>query len=74
MGHFCVGLTALILGACGIVFWWAEFGEFLRGSVPMMLVLVGLAAVGTGLRNRWTGAELKGPEKAEDRTAPRQTG
>jgi hypothetical protein len=48
MIHLVVGLVALCLGAWGIIVWWGHFGEALRGLIPLMLVLVGLAAIGAG--------------------------
>jgi hypothetical protein len=50
MIHLLVGLIALCLGAWGIISWWEFFGETLRGAVPIMLVLLGLAAIGAGFR------------------------
>ncbi|MHC4251925.1 MAG: hypothetical protein ACYS9X_22625 [Planctomycetota bacterium] len=50
MIHLLVGLVALCLGAWGIISWWNYFGECLRGFIPIMLVLLGLAAIGAGLR------------------------
>ena len=49
MIHLVVGLVLLILGAWGIIGWWHDFGAFLRGLVPLVLVLVGLAAIGSAL-------------------------
>jgi hypothetical protein len=50
MIHLLVGLVALCLGAWGIISWWSHFGECLRGFVPIMFVLLGLAAIGAGFR------------------------
>ncbi len=51
MKHLIVGLILLCLGAWGIIAWWLEFGAALRGLAPLLLVLVGLAAIGTGVRS-----------------------
>ena len=48
MTNLVIGLICLALGAWGLVAWWEEFGDALRGSVPLLLVLVGLAAIGAG--------------------------
>jgi hypothetical protein len=48
--HLIVGLVLLILGSWGIIEWWNDFGELLRGLVPLSLVLVGLAAIGAGFK------------------------
>ena len=50
MIHLLVGLIALCLGAWGIISWWEFFGEMLRGLIPILLVLLGLAAIGAGFR------------------------
>ncbi len=43
-----VGLIFLCLGAWGIIAWWDDFGELLRGLIPLLLVVAGLAAIGAG--------------------------
>ena len=50
MKHLIVGLILLVLGAWGIIEWWGDFGEFLRGFIPLVLVFVGLVGIGYGLR------------------------
>jgi cadmium resistance protein CadD (predicted permease) len=60
MIHLLVGMVALCLGAWGIISWWNFFGECLRGFIPIMLVLLGLAAIGAGLR------KLMGESEDED--------
>ncbi len=50
MRHLIVGLIFLALGAWGIITWWDDFGELLRGVIPLLLVLVGLAAIGSGFQ------------------------
>ena len=52
MSHLIMGLIALVLGVWGIIEWWVEFGAFFRGLIPMLLVLGGLAAVGSGLKKQ----------------------
>ena len=48
MTNLVIGLICLAVGAWGLVAWWEEFGDVLRGFVPLLLVLLGLAAVGAG--------------------------
>ena len=48
MTNLVIGLICLVLGAWGLVAWWDEFGDVLRGFVPLLLVLLGLAAIGAG--------------------------
>ena len=52
MIHLIVGLIALILGAWGIISWWPDFGQFLRGLIPLLMVVVGLAGIGAGLQKK----------------------
>jgi hypothetical protein len=48
MTNLVIGLICLAVGAWGLVAWWEEFGDVLRGFVPLLLVLLGLAAIGAG--------------------------
>ncbi len=50
MIHLIMGLVTICLGAWGIIVWWEHFAEVLRGLIPFLLVLVGLAAIGAGFR------------------------
>jgi hypothetical protein len=36
------GLIAIVVGILGLISWWPEFGEVLRGLVPFSLIIVGL--------------------------------
>ena len=63
MRHILIGLIAFGLGIWGIIAWWGEFGAALRGLVPILLVLGGLAAIGAGLKGHASETE---PEKAKD--------
>ncbi len=49
MTHVIGGIIAVVLGLMGIVGWWDNFGEFLRGCIPLALLIGGLIAVGTGM-------------------------
>jgi len=50
MTHLIAGLIFVALGAWGIITWWADFGAVLRGMIPIMFVLAGLAGIGAGFR------------------------
>ena len=63
MIHLIVGVLSLVLGAWGMIVWWGHFGELLRGLIPMLLVLVGLAAVGAGFRKTIGEAEDEDAEE-----------
>ena len=52
MVNLIVGLICLALGAWGITAWWGEFGAVLRGLLPVVFLLVGLAAVGAGMKRK----------------------
>ena len=49
MLHIIAGLVLLVLGVFGVISWWAEFGFVLRGLMPILLVIGGLVAIGSGL-------------------------
>jgi hypothetical protein len=50
MVHIIGGAIAAILGLVGIISWWDNFGDFLRGFMPLAFLIGGLIAVGTGLK------------------------
>ncbi|MBF0521973.1 MAG: hypothetical protein HQL24_02835 [Candidatus Omnitrophica bacterium] len=50
MAHVIGGAIAALLGVVGIFGWWDNFGDFLRGSVPLALLIGGLIALNTGLK------------------------
>lgn len=43
------GLVSIILGAWGLMTWWYSFVILLKGSVPPILILGGLAALFAGI-------------------------
>lgn len=53
------GLIALVLGILGIIFWWGDFIQILRGSVPLILLLGGALAAYLGFE------EIKDKRAAE---------
>ena len=50
MAHIVGGIVAAILGIMGIIGWWDNFGDFLRGSMPLAIFIGGLIAINTGLK------------------------
>jgi hypothetical protein len=52
MAHIIGGIIAALLGILGIIGWWDNFGDFLRGSIPLILFIGGLVAISTGLKLR----------------------
>ena len=70
MIHLIAGLVTIVLGAWGIIVWWCQFGEVLRGLIPILLVLVGLAAIGAGFRKAIGGAEGEDAEEPSAEPTP----
>lgn len=50
MAHLIGGGIAALLGLIGIIGWWDNFGDFLRGGMPFLLFIGGLIAISTGLK------------------------
>ncbi|MBF0280465.1 MAG: hypothetical protein HQM13_21895 [SAR324 cluster bacterium] len=50
MPSIIVGVVACALGFWGLSIWLWSVAEFLRGAVPIALILFGLVAIGGGLR------------------------
>ena len=43
------GIIAILIGVRGIITWWWNFAELLKGCVPPVLILGGLAAFFAGI-------------------------
>ena len=43
------GLVSIIIGIWGLISWWYSFVILLKGSVPTILILGGLAALFAGI-------------------------
>jgi hypothetical protein len=65
VSHVIGGLIALVLGIFGIISWWYDFGLVLRGLVPLLLVVGGLIAIGSGLSKASSRAPEGESEEAE---------
>ncbi len=50
MAHIIGGIIAAILGIMGIIGWWDNFGDFLRGFIPLVLFVGGIIAISTGMK------------------------
>ena len=50
MAHIIGGIVAVLLGIMGIIGWWDNFGDFLRGFIPFVLLIAGATAIGAGMR------------------------
>ncbi|MBF0283535.1 MAG: hypothetical protein HQL51_03655 [Magnetococcales bacterium] len=49
MPSIIVGLVSIALGLWGLSAWWWSVVETLRGLMPLLLVLLGLTALGAGV-------------------------
>ena len=45
MSNIIGGLIAIVIGLFGLLCWWPEFGQVMRGLVPFALIVTGLLAV-----------------------------
>ena len=50
MVHLIGGAIAAFLGLIGMIGWWDNFGDWLRGGMPFFLFIGGLIAISTGLK------------------------
>lgn len=50
MPNMIIGLLSVSLGLWGISVWWYSVEEFLRGGLPLLLVLFGVVALMAGVR------------------------
>ena len=50
MVHVIGGAIAAVFGIMGIIGWWENFGAFLRGCLPLTLLVGGLIAINTGIQ------------------------
>ncbi|MBF0423775.1 MAG: hypothetical protein HQL73_12380 [Magnetococcales bacterium] len=49
MANIIFGLVALALGLWGLSVWWWSVVEMLRGTVPLLLIVLGFVALGAGI-------------------------
>ncbi len=63
------GIVALIIGVIGLIGWWSDFLQVLRGMIPIMLVLGGALAVYLGIEDIKTTSATPPPleEKKEEK-------
>ena len=52
MNHLVFGCLAVCAGLIGVFAWWDDFGQVLRGLIPIALIVTGLIGVGAGLLGR----------------------
>jgi len=56
------GIIAIFIGVWGIMDWWWSFVDLLKGCVPLVLVLGGLAAFFAGISEIKDAAQAKKDE------------
>lgn len=57
------GIISIVIGIWGILSWWWSFVELLKGSVPPILILGGLAAFFAGISEIKDASQAKKEEK-----------
>ena len=45
MSNIIGGLIAIVLGIWGLLVWWEDFGEIMRGFIPFALIVIGLLSL-----------------------------
>ncbi|MDI6755106.1 MAG: hypothetical protein QME78_12025 [Thermodesulfobacteriota bacterium] len=45
------GIVAVIIGVVGLIAWWVQFLEVLKGSIPVILALGGALAIYLGIED-----------------------
>ena len=45
------GIVALIIGVIGLIVWWCDFLQILKGMIPIILVLGGALAIYLGIED-----------------------
>lgn len=61
------GIIAILLGVWGIIGWWYSFVDILKGSIPPILVLGGLAALFAGISEIKDSIQAKKEEAKEEK-------
>ncbi len=52
MTNIIGGLIAIVLGLWGMLAWWEDFGELMRGLVPFALIVLGLLSLASKYNHR----------------------
>ena len=62
------GIVALIIGVVGLIAWWADFLEVLKGIIPILLILGGALGTYLGIEEVKTASSAKKEEVAKEET------
>ncbi len=57
------GIVAVIIGVVGLIYWWGDFLEVLKGMIPIILVFGGGLAIYLGIEDVKTTASSQPPEE-----------
>jgi len=63
------GIVALILGVAGLILWWADFLQVLKGAIPILLLIGGVLGIYLGIEDVKTLSSSK-KEETEKKPAP----
>jgi len=63
------GIAALILGVVGLILWWPEFWQVLKGVIPILLILGGVLGIYLGIEDVKTSSSSQKGE-TEKKPAP----
>ncbi len=61
------GIVAVILGAVGLLAWWSEFWQVLKGVIPIILIIGGVVGIYLGiegLKNSFPSKREEGEKKS----------
>ena len=62
------GIVAVIIGVVGLIAWWVDFLEVLKGIIPIILVLGGALAIYLGIEDVKTSVSSKEEETKKEST------
>ena len=60
------GIVALIIGVIGLIGWWSDFLQVLKGMIPIIFVLGGALAVYLGIEDIKTTSATPPPEERKE--------
>jgi len=63
------GIVAVILGVVGLIVWWPEFWQVLKGVIPILLVVGGVLGIYLGIEDLKSSSSSK-KEETEKKPAP----
>lgn len=64
-------IAAILMCLPGVLGWWNDVVAFLRGSVPVIAVLIGAVAILIGVADIKDKKEAEKEEKAEEKAEPK---